>query len=492
MNQRIDVSTEAATAADLEDFFENAAVGLHIVSADGRILKANKAELQMLGYSPEEYIGQSISSFHVDQTVIEDILTRLGQGEKIDHYPARLRAKDGSIRHVRITSSALFRDGKFVQTRCFTTDVTETVRAEQRLQQVLDAMPAAVYTTDAEGFVTYYNKPAAEFAGRHPQIGIDKWCVSWRLQNEDGTPLPLDQCPMAIALKESRPVRGIVAWAVRPDGTQVPFMPFPTPLYDESGKLMGAINMLVDITERKKAEETQELLLNELNHRVKNTLAVVQALAHQTMRRAVNPNDFVASFSGRLDALARAHSLLSESSWKWAEFSKLLSDELLMGGEADNRISLSGNPLLLEPQQALDVGLILHELATNARKYGALATRSEGRLNVNWLVKDNGGRALHLEWIESSLCHLTKPVSKGFGTTFIGQIASAHGGHAQMSYEKQAIRWDIELVLRSGSDVADQVNDSQRSGLSEYPNRLLDSGSAYGPRGATPVSISKS
>ena len=163
-------------------------------------------------------------------------------------------------------------------------------------------MPAAVYTTDAEGYVTYYNEFAAELAGRRPEIGIDQWCVTWQLRTEDGAPLPLDQCPMAIALKEQRPVRGVVAWAIRPDGTQIPFMPFPTPLFDENGQLIGAINMLVDITERKKAEQTQALLINELNHRVKNTLAVVQALAQQTMRRASSPRQFAESFSGRLDA----------------------------------------------------------------------------------------------------------------------------------------------------------------------------------------------
>src|SRR5688572_13311021 len=116
------MSTElrSLTKADLEDFFDNATVGLHIVSGDGRILKANRAELQMLGYAPEDYIGKPICGFHVDQPVIEDILARLARGEKLDGYPARLRAKDGSVRHVRITSSGLLRNGELIQTRCFT------------------------------------------------------------------------------------------------------------------------------------------------------------------------------------------------------------------------------------------------------------------------------------------------------------------------------------------------------------------------------------
>jgi two-component sensor histidine kinase len=267
---------------------------------------------------------------------------------------------------------------------------------------------------------------------------------------------------MAIALKESRPVRGIMAWAVRPDGTKVPFMPFPTPLYDETGELMGAINMLVDMTERKKAEETQGLLINELSHRVKNTLAIVQALAQQTMRRAPGPKEFVASFSGRLDALARAHSLLSESTWKWAEFSKILNEELLLGGESDGRLAISGPPVLLEPQQALNVGLILHELATNARKYGALAT-VEGALQVKWAVKQNS--FLDLEWVEKSAPSMIKPLSSGFGTSFIQQLVTPDGGSAQMNYGPDGIRWDIRLVLRYGQTLTDQMGEIGKKGF---------------------------
>lgn len=443
------MSTElrSLTKADLEDFFDNATVGLHIVSGDGRILKANRAELQMLGYAAEDYIGEPICSFHVDQPVIEDILARLSGGEKLDGYPARLRAKDGSVRHVRITSSGLLRNGELIQTRCFTTDVTDQVHAERRFQQVLAALPAAVYTTDAEGYVTYYNEFAAELAGRSPEIGRDQWCVTWQLRTENGAPLPLDQCPMAIALKEQRPVRGMVAWAVRPDGTQIPFMPFPTPLFDENGKLIGAINMLVDITERKKAEQTQALLINELNHRVKNTLAVVQALAQQTMRRASSPRQFAENFSGRLNALARAHSRLAETIWKGAEFTQLLKDELLLGSDTDSRINLSGPPILLESQQALNVALIAHELATNARKYGALAI-PEGRLAVEWLVESNGGRTLKLRWIEKSFPSLIQPSTTGFGTTFIQHLVSPDGGSARMALTAEGIQWDIQLVLR--------------------------------------------
>lgn len=251
----------------LAGFLEMAAVGLHRVSKDGTILWANQAELDMLGYSAEEYIGHPITEFHADAPVINDILKRLTCGEKLYGYEARVKCKDGSIKDVVIDSSVLWENGEFIHTQCFTRDVTEFKRAqdalrdnERQLRDLIEAMPAAVYTTDAEGHITMFNRAAVEFSGRTPQIGTDSWCVTWKLYWPDGTRLPHDQCPMALALKEGRALRGYEAIAERPDGTRVNFMPFPTPLHDKDGRLVGAVNMLVDITERKKAEEASARL----------------------------------------------------------------------------------------------------------------------------------------------------------------------------------------------------------------------------------------
>jgi PAS domain S-box-containing protein len=125
---------------------------------------------------------------------------------------------------------------------------------ERRFRGLLDALPAAVYTTDAAGRITYYNDAAAVLWGHRPPLGTSEWCGSWKLYWPDGTPLAHDECPMAIALKEDRIVRGMEAVAERPDGTRVPFIPYPTSIHDEAGKLIGAVNMLVDITDRKRAD----------------------------------------------------------------------------------------------------------------------------------------------------------------------------------------------------------------------------------------------
>src|SRR6202045_378754 len=140
--------------------------------------------------------------------------------------------------------------------------------ASESWRQLLEALPAAVYTTDASGRITFFNEAAVELAGHRPELGRDLWCVSWRLCRSDGTPLPHDECPMAIALREDRPVRGVEVIAERPDGTRINLLPHPTPLHDSSGALGGAVNVLVDITERKQAEEVIRQLNETLEQRV--------------------------------------------------------------------------------------------------------------------------------------------------------------------------------------------------------------------------------
>ena len=289
------IKGRAITCEDYEDFFEYGAMALHLVSGDGINLKANQAELDLLGYTAEEYIGREISDFHADQAIIREMLDRLAAGEKLIRFPARLRAKDGSIRYVEVTSSVQFRDGEFINTRCFTSDVTEIAemkrqlaRKDEEMRQILEALPAAVYTTDAHGKITYFNRAAVELAGREPIIGKDEWCVTIQLFTPDGQPLPHDECPMAMALKEKRPVRGVEAMAQRPDGTMFPFLPFPTPMFNEHGELVGAVNMLVDISDRKLAESNQRVLLDELNHRVKNNMAMLYALIRSAQRETTN------------------------------------------------------------------------------------------------------------------------------------------------------------------------------------------------------------
>ena len=119
----------------------------------------------------------------------------------------------------------------------------------------LDRLPAPAYVTDTEGKVTYWNRACVEFAGREPQLGRDRWCVTWKLFTTAGDSLPHHACPMAVAIKQRRAVRGAVAIAERPDGSRRAFTPYPTPLFDQAGSMTGAVNLLIDVT----AEQGREL-----------------------------------------------------------------------------------------------------------------------------------------------------------------------------------------------------------------------------------------
>ena len=128
-------------------------------------------------------------------------------------------------------------------------------RGDEFYREILDVLPAALYLTDAAGRITYYNEAAAALWGWRPELGTAEWCGSWKLFWPDGRAMAHGDCPMAIAVKEKRPILGMEAVAERPDGSRVPFIPYPTPLFDRSGTLIGAVNLLVDITDRKRAEQ---------------------------------------------------------------------------------------------------------------------------------------------------------------------------------------------------------------------------------------------
>jgi PAS domain S-box-containing protein len=122
--------------------------------------------------------------------------------------------------------------------------------ADDGFKPLLDALPVPVYVVDAEGLVTYWNKACIAFAGREPELGRDRWCVTWKIYTPSDEHLPHDRCPMAVAIREGREVRSEVAIAMRPDGSRKAFIPYPTPLFDDQGKLTGAINLLIDVSDK--------------------------------------------------------------------------------------------------------------------------------------------------------------------------------------------------------------------------------------------------
>jgi PAS domain S-box-containing protein len=265
--------------------------------------------------------------------------------------------------------------------------------SERQLQELIAAVPAAIYTTDAIGRITYFNQAAVELTGRTPTIGSDEWCVTWKLYNPDGTLLSHDQSPMTIALKEGRAIRNAEVVAERPDGTRVPFIPYPTPLRDGAGKIVGAINLLVDVSERKQAETQQRVLLNELNHRVKNNMQMLQILLEAGTRRAKSSDarEGLEEASGRIIAMAAAQRILyttpDATRFDARDFLNTVCETAKQTFPHQLDIDYEADAIKLSNDAATPLALIANELLTNAVKYG-LNGQGSGTIRVRLRRED--------------------------------------------------------------------------------------------------------
>ena len=201
---------------------------------------------------------------------------------------------------------------------------------------------------------------------------------------------------------------------------------------------------------RREARKTEKLLIAELNHRVKNTLASVQAIAQQTLRGTKSVNEFRESFSGRIQAMARINSMLSSTSWSGADLRDIIRDQVRLGPVDETRLTAWGPPVHVGPQIAHQLAMVLHELGTNSSKYGALS-KSDGWITVNWLV--DAGR-LQLRWVEHNGPSVNMPIKRGFGTTFIEQSTRSAGGEAHMSIDGEGLTWDLLLPLPASVETA--------------------------------------
>ena len=251
------------------EFAETASIALHWVSSDGTIIWANRAELEMLGYCSEEYIGHNISEFHADAPVLEDILNRLFRGDRIKEYEARLRAKDGSLRQVIIDSSALFEDGKFVHTRCFTRDISERKqaedllrRSEERFRALVNASSDVVYRMspdwsemrqlDGKGFIADTGKPRKDWLNEYIDVADQ--------------PLMLKSIREAVRTKSMFELEHRVR---RTDGTLGWTYSRAVPLLDPNGAIVEWFGAASDVTARREAEERYRKLAQTLDAEVR-------------------------------------------------------------------------------------------------------------------------------------------------------------------------------------------------------------------------------
>lgn len=220
---------------------------------------------------------------------------------------------------------------------------------------------------------------------------------------------------------------------------------------DGDGKPLRVIGVVLDITETKEAELRQYLLFDELNHRVKNTLAIVQALAQQTLRTRPDPRQFAEAFSDRLASLARAHSLLTNESWRGAALRDIVTTALEAFVDEGRPVEIGGDAVMIPPTATITLSLMLHELATNAAKYGALSV-AEGRVSIRWsAVGSPSTTAVDLHWQEDNGPPVSSPRDRGFGSRLLAGSARQLGAAFEVDYAPQGLRCRLSFsVLRVG------------------------------------------
>jgi two-component sensor histidine kinase len=257
----------------------------------------------------------------------------------------------------------------------------------------------------------------------------------------DGTLMSHDECPMADVLRTGISVRDQEVQIERPDGSRGTALVNIDAVRDTDGKVVGAVNCFQDISERKQAEDQLRILARELDHRSKNLLALVQATVLLT--KADTADDFKAAIEGRIRALSNAHTLLAESRWAGADLRKLVTEELSpYCSEEASRADVDGPDLVLEPQSAQSIAMVLHELTTNAVKYGALSG-SSGRVRVQWTRLVDG--KLVLCWNEAGGPPVKPPTRRGVGTRLIDNVIRAAKGEVRYKWGADGLACEISI-----------------------------------------------
>jgi two-component system CheB/CheR fusion protein len=258
-----------------------------------------------------------------------------------------------------------------------------------------------------------------------------------------------DEHPLQLAVRSGEPLTSFEGQLLRSDGERRDVMIISTPLRHEGGAVRGGIAAIVDISERKHAEERQQVLLYELQHRVKNIIATVSALAARTLREGATPREFVEAFQGRLRGMASTHDLLSRGNWRGTQLREVIETALrghvaLDGGA----VGVHGPKMLMSANATATLGMVLYELATNAVKYGALSAPG-GHLEVTWgIVGAAPADRVQLNWTESGGKKAVADMAAGFGLNFIKRSVEYElQGKAAMAPAPGGLHWTLDFPV---------------------------------------------
>jgi PAS domain S-box-containing protein len=449
--------------------------GAVTLSEDGLVLYSNRSFAEMIGVPLEQVIGASVARYVIerDRAALTAAVRAARRASLRREFT--LRRASGVALPALLALGPLPAGGGEAAVSLIVTDLTEQRRteeiaaAERFLRSILEQAAEPIVVCDAGGRITHASR-AALALGAGEIVG-QPFVDALLLEVPDGSD-PARRGRRVLGSRLAQALRGNgvagteLCWT-GPQGERHHYLLSAAPLHDRHDRVVGCIVMLVEISDRKRAEERQQVLLAELSHRVKNTLATVRSIARQTMRNASSLESFASMFDGRLGALAVAHGLLTQTGWGEVELGELIRRIVAPydNGEPAN-IEIGGSPARLPARQVVPMTLMLHELATNAAKYGALSTPT-GRLAVAWTVEVAGhGRTVRLRWREVGGPEVRPPRGKGFGTALIERsMAYELDGEVRLDYRPEGLCCELifplsfaaEDLLREAEDSAERL-----------------------------------
>ena len=457
------VSTINVTLPDpLYQILEQAVGGIAQIDTSGRYLLVNAGYCNLLGRGREQLLNANVQDFtHPDDlpASLDAFIRAIETGTPVTIDQRYLHA-DGST--VRLsTSVSVGRDTRSKPPEyllLIAHDITNRTNAlpaqtgaDNELRELLDCAADGLYVMGRDGKVTLCNAAFRRMLGFEREEDVLGRDVHDDIHHShaDGSRYPKENCPIHKAARSGTPAHGIDEIFFRQDGTSFPVEYWVRPIFRE-GEIQGAVCTFVDLTERKQAEARQQLLNHELAHRVKNTLAMVQAIVGQTLRNAASPREAIQSVNERLVALGNAHTILTRTRWGNASIMEVVEGAIAVHRSKSSRIKVTGPRIDLGAKAALTITLALHELCTNAAKYGALSNDT-GSVALDWTVTGGAADAsFQLTWKESGGPPVTPPTRKGFGSRLIAEAAGSDlHGETKLSFDPDGVLWTLQASLAS-------------------------------------------
>jgi PAS domain S-box-containing protein len=435
----IDILASVGRLPDITGRYEISSAGeaFHDMLKSGRIIRIDDVDADAV--MAEGELARRYQSLGIGAALVVPLIGGA-------HYEAMLFAHEDRPRRWSDGEERLLRDASHLLWREISRARAQLAerRSEERYRRIFEQANDLIITATLEQVLTDVN-PAAAAA-----IGLPREEIIGRSMHKFLAPESREQARAKLTEKlQSGGTTNHQLEVVSEAGEVLQWEVNSTLTLDEAGKPVGLHAIARDVTERRRAEERQVLLVNELNHRVKNTLALVQGLALQSFREGRDPAEARVAFQNRLTALAAAHDLLTRESWEGATLNALAEGALghLTGGE--RRVEISGPDITLGPKEAVSLVLALHELSTNASKYGALSN-GEGRVGVSWQLE---GSTLRLEWRETGGPPVAAPEHRGFGLRMIERALAADlGGSVRMDFEPGGLICRIEKPLEEAAE----------------------------------------